>query len=506
MTSGSTVLNLTGYHLTFSDEFNALATTPTGSATQWATTAFGVRTLPDNHEQEYYSDSSVGTNPFSTGDGALTIAAAPGSNPQNLPYTSGEITSSAMFAQSTGYFEMRAELPAGQGMWPAFWLMPHQGAYPEVDAMEAFGAPSSSGEGGLDTYHWALHAPDVTQNAGAWVPQGVDLTAGYHTYGVDVETDQTTYYFDGQQVAQVATPNGLGATPLYMIANLAVGGSWPGDPAGEAAQMKIDYIRAYSKDPNVAAVDLQNPSAPDGAAVNLYGATTATNPLPATPPTSASVGASSSAPNTDATSSDISGANMANTGTVTSSTPSTDVTNAGTVVSDTSGIDLSNVGTASPAPSVVDVSNAGTVASTTMPGTVSSDTFPLTSHQVTGDVIGSTPTSAQFSGAADASVTSGPGLSVISAADGNNSFTIGSGISEITGGTGADSYTFGGAGSSVLVIQDFSAAKGDTLNVPSSLQADMRTVTAGSDTLLLFGNSGLIDLRGVDAAPTIHWT
>src|SRR5690242_587148 len=92
--SGGT-LNLNGYHLAFDDEFNSFSSSPQGSATQWATTAFGLRTLSANGEQEYYSDPTVGINPFDVQNGSLTITAAPGSNPLGLPYNSGEISSAA---------------------------------------------------------------------------------------------------------------------------------------------------------------------------------------------------------------------------------------------------------------------------------------------------------------------------------------------------------------------------------------------------------------------------
>jgi hypothetical protein len=47
---------------------------------------------------------------------------------------------------------------------------------------------------------------------------------------------------------------------MYILANLAVGGNWPGDPDSHTpmpAHMDIDYIRAYSNDPNAHAVPLQ---------------------------------------------------------------------------------------------------------------------------------------------------------------------------------------------------------------------------------------------------------
>ena len=76
---GSSIPN--GLKLTFDDEFNNLSSSPDGSSGTWATTyPFGgaaARTLPANHEAEYYSDPSVGENPFSVNNGVLTISATP---------------------------------------------------------------------------------------------------------------------------------------------------------------------------------------------------------------------------------------------------------------------------------------------------------------------------------------------------------------------------------------------------------------------------------------------
>jgi dienelactone hydrolase len=228
--------------------------------------------------------------------------------------------------------------------------------------------------------------------------------------------------------------------------------------------------------------------------------------------------------------SDASGANESNTGTVASGTTGIDQSNAGTVASGSHGTHRHHTNTAaadtsgatnpdaSTPPVTTPPSNdtSGTDASvpdtaqpvtaTTTPDTASGNTLPPTSHDVTKGVLGSTPTSLQFSGASGASVTGGPGVSIVSAVDGDNSFTAGSGFFDITGGTGADSYTFGGSQSSFLVVEDFSAAKGDVLNIASSLKAGMQTTEDGHNTLLAFGNGSAIELHGVTTAPAIHWT
>ena len=138
---------------------------------------------------------------------------------------------------------MRAQLPAGQGLWPAFWLLPANGSGPpEIDVMEVLG-------NNLTT----LYTTALTNQTGTHTSSGTGTTVpnmslGYHTYGVDWEVDYITYYFDGQQIFKTATPADM-HQPMYMIANLAVGGYWPGMADGTTpfpAQMKIDYIRAYT--------------------------------------------------------------------------------------------------------------------------------------------------------------------------------------------------------------------------------------------------------------------
>ena len=151
------------------------------------------------------------------------------------------------------------------------------------------------------------------------------------------------------------------------------------------------------------------------------------------------------------------------------------------------------------------VSAGGTATPVTAPSTVSGDTFSLTSAGVTNAVLGATPTFVQFTGASGANVTGGSAPSIVAASDGANTFTAGSGYMDVTGGAGADAYNFT-ASSKFLAVEDFSAAKGDALNIASSLQSGMQTLTDGHNTLLAFGNGSLIELHGVTAAPTIHWT
>jgi beta-glucanase (GH16 family) len=271
--------DLTGYTLTFDDEFSSATdfkTSPDGSSGYQTTYYFGGRELWSNGDLEYFSDPTVGVNPFDVSNGALHITASPATtpNPDNQPYNSGMITTEGMFSQSYGYFEARVEVAQGPGMWSAFWMLPENKAWPpEIDALEAFGATNPNGEGGANLAAHVNHAPTANDNIGGWATVDGNIWTSYHTYGVDWEPDTITWYIDGKAIQQIPTPAGE-SNPMYMILNLAVGG-WPGNPAGETSVMSVDYLRAYSKDPSATAVHMAAISSPDGVDTTPYGASDA---------------------------------------------------------------------------------------------------------------------------------------------------------------------------------------------------------------------------------------
>ena len=115
--------------------------------------------------------------------------------------------------------------------------------------MEAFGNTSLAGQGGGTLIHYASHSTYSAEQCGDWHDVGVNVTEGFHTYGVDVEPTGITYYFDGKAY-QTCKPNLDAAKPLYMLVNLAVGSaqSWPGAPDASTvfpAYLYVDYVRAY---------------------------------------------------------------------------------------------------------------------------------------------------------------------------------------------------------------------------------------------------------------------
>ena len=263
--------------LTFSDEFNSLSLW-NGTSGTW-TTKYPFApdkggSLPSNGEQEWYINSTyaptTSVKPWTVSNGVLTLTAQPASGSvqpliDGYQYTSGMINTYNSFSQQYGYFEMRAQLPAGQGLWPAFWLLQTDMSWPpEIDVVEVLGHD-------MTTLYTAAH----TNQTGSHTSQGgtikvANMSQSYHTYGVDWQKDFITYYFDGNQVFKTATPADMNE-PMYMIANLAVGGYWPGMVNGTTpfpAQMKIDYIHAYADKGLTSPPVVQIPNSPSSGGSN----------------------------------------------------------------------------------------------------------------------------------------------------------------------------------------------------------------------------------------------
>ena len=282
--------------MTFNGEFNSLslynAATGEGlyktnyiSGVQASSGAqsYSSRTLVGNAEQEIYVDPSyqgtgstpLGLNPFSISNGVLTItgSAAPTSDVSALSgykYTSGLLTTQASFSQLYGYFEIKAELPTGQGVWPAFWLLPANGNWPpEIDAMEAVGGNKIYQTTHTDT----TGAPTAT----AFTTDLSNVSNTFNTYGVLWTPKDINYYVNGVEVASMATPSDMN-TPMYMLVDLALGGTWPGDVSSNfsSTQMKIDYIHAYSLNSTQAST-----AAAAAGSSTVYVTQSATDTLPA---------------------------------------------------------------------------------------------------------------------------------------------------------------------------------------------------------------------------------
>lgn len=215
------------------------------------------RTLAGNAEQEVYVDPNyagaagkpLGLNPFSAAKGVLHIIAQK-TPPElskfvsNLPYTSGVLTTRKSHVQRYGYFEISAKLPTGQGLWPAFWLLNVDKAWPpEIDIMEA---PSNIVK--LGQVNNAVHYKDATgaKRSSSCKPK-TPISDAFHLYGALWTAERIVFYIDRKPVSQIKTPLGVDKH-MYMLMNLAVGGTWPGNADATTpipADMQVEWVTAY---------------------------------------------------------------------------------------------------------------------------------------------------------------------------------------------------------------------------------------------------------------------
>lgn len=251
--------------LVFADEFDTLSIWNgrggTWSTNWWFNDEWGLYasskggTHLSSADDQWYINANyaptANVDPWSVSGGILTIEAAktdPSVAPliNNYAYTSGLLNSWHSFSQQYGYFEVSAKVPVGKGLLPAFWLLPQDGDWPpEIDVFEVLGQDTKTLVQTIHSDATGSHTftPTATKT--------VDLSLDFHRFGVDWQKDYITFYFDGQKTGQFATPADM-HKPMYMIANLAVGDSWAGNPDASTifpAKLQIDYIRVYSEAP-----------------------------------------------------------------------------------------------------------------------------------------------------------------------------------------------------------------------------------------------------------------
>lgn len=238
-----TRLDLRGYKMTFDEPFDRLDVSSWGPGTRWIAHTPWAGDFGDAQ----FSDPAPDT-PFAIHRGILTITM----KRRNGRWTSGLLASidgkGKGFAQTTGYWEMRAKLPGGNGVWPAFWLStigkPGQPS-PEIDAMEYYGHEP---RGYLATTHvWKDGVNIAGEQEHVDVRPG-SLSQGYHLYGVKVEAEGVFIYMDRLLVAKFP-PRPAYLQPKAVLLDLGAGGGWPITGMPDPSVMQVDYVRAYQRAP-----------------------------------------------------------------------------------------------------------------------------------------------------------------------------------------------------------------------------------------------------------------
>lgn len=128
--------------------------------------------------------------------------------------------------QTFGWFEIRAKA------WP-----------PEIDVLEILGHEINKVH---MNNHWKTATNPHGSKGGFFV--GPDFSKDFHTFAVEWTPKELIWYVDG--VERFRSEEQIPQEPMYLLANLAVGGDWPGNPDETTpfpGFMDVDYIRVYER-------------------------------------------------------------------------------------------------------------------------------------------------------------------------------------------------------------------------------------------------------------------
>jgi beta-glucanase (GH16 family) len=217
----------TDWELTFEDDFDE------GRSEKWGVNTPWTFVPGDQNELQRYDESAIDVR-----DGVLHLTATK----KGRDYRSGMIHTHERFEQEYGRFEIRCKMPRGQGFWPAFWLLAEDWNSAEIDVFEVIGREPN-------VINMNVHWQDGghQQEPGRYEGR-VDYADDFHIFAVEWDPSEIVWYVDGEERHRVKGRSPKGK--MHMIANLAVGGDWPGPPDNTTpfpSSLAIDYIRAYGR-------------------------------------------------------------------------------------------------------------------------------------------------------------------------------------------------------------------------------------------------------------------
>ncbi len=233
-----------GYQLKFSDDFDALSLSPSGTGKYtWYPGIWWEPTPPDGNISSSNSmvelDWTGGESPTDT---TITTFARDGSSFQSWRY---------------GYFEARMKWTPTTGAWPAFWLLSTEGgsssAAPasetgEIDIFEGQGASPTTYFG---TIHDWVGNNDIYNNNNSntyELPSDTDLSE-YHLYGLLWTQGHVTWYFDNQEIGEYATSAVFDSQDYYILLSSQEGADWSaGNTSGvnvSKMPLDIDWVHVF---------------------------------------------------------------------------------------------------------------------------------------------------------------------------------------------------------------------------------------------------------------------
>jgi beta-glucanase (GH16 family) len=180
-------------------------------------------------------------------------------NREFAEYTSASIITKGKQSWQYGRFEMKARIDTRLGIWPAFWTLGVQGAWPdngEIDIMEFYRGTllANMAWGSREAYKpvWnSVKKPIAEFNDPQW-------SVKEHIWRMDWDEKSVKLYVDDMLLASQDTDPKMNLKnkdiapfnqPHYILLGMAIAGDNGGDPTKTdfPAKFEIDYVRVYQK-------------------------------------------------------------------------------------------------------------------------------------------------------------------------------------------------------------------------------------------------------------------
>ncbi|MEM7454171.1 MAG: glycoside hydrolase family 16 protein [Planctomycetota bacterium] len=240
-----------GWNLVWSDEFE-------GDDLNSGNWTRQILPEPFNDEWQQYFDHEENSY---VEDGYLVLKAIHHSETHGKDqYTSARLHTGGKQAWKYGKIAARIQLPYGQGIWPAFWMLGADideigGNTPwpfcgEIDILELYGSRNDA------LVEANIHYDDDGHKMmGA---EGYELEEGifaekFHVFEIEWNEESITWLVDGKEyfttdISQESRNEFHG--DFYILLNIAVGGEWAGRPDETTpfpSLMYVDWVRVYQQ-------------------------------------------------------------------------------------------------------------------------------------------------------------------------------------------------------------------------------------------------------------------
>jgi len=239
-----------GFELVWNDEFDGDTIDPANWTYDIGGWGWG------NGESQFYTDR---TENSWLENGLLVIEGRQEAFEESF-YTSARLKTQGLREFQYGYLEARMKVPAGQGMWPAFWMLgadfgrdtedPNASNWPdvgEIDIMEYVGKEPI-------LVYGTLHGPGYAGagSLGSRYRHDAPIADDFHTFAIEWDFDGIRWFFDGEMYGEksrdIVGDRWVFDKPFFFILNLALGGTFPG-PIGLDVEfpkrLYVDYVRVY---------------------------------------------------------------------------------------------------------------------------------------------------------------------------------------------------------------------------------------------------------------------